>query len=111
MRVICEMFCFFCFVGFSVALSRETQEEAGEDGGPAGQKRAAEEAAQGSGTKSRLLPVELTALLSLTPIRPSLITTCLFKMISRLVLIPLLPSEGGLQLFCNVPSDTWRFNV
>lgn len=40
---------FFSFVCFSVALSGETQEEAGEDGGPAGQKRGTEEAAQGSG--------------------------------------------------------------
>lgn len=42
---------FLLFVCFSVALSGETQEEAGEDGGPAGQKRGTEEAAQGSGTR------------------------------------------------------------
>lgn len=69
----CAVFVRVCFLA---ALSRETQEDAGEDGGPAGQKRASEEAAQGSGTESIFKAAaaqELTGLLPLTPIRPPLI--------------------------------------
>lgn len=104
-----------CSVCFSVASSRETEEEAGEDGGPAGQKRAAEEAAQGSGTS---IPCSHSFYLILLPPNYSMhfLVWRLWGHFWQIVYLKwsniwFLSQCCRLKVCSTIPSDSWRFNV